>query len=161
MEGFTIFQAVKYLILHTLVRAQVPLSSSAISLPQGSFLPSSVKVTFDELTAQKIMKYLSTCKNDLVFAIAQVIALFSIFEVFSAVYTKHCRQEGLPQSFLSADIKLIASLRCNSRSSRNINFSLRYYIPHDCLYYQLRLTSLLGIKYRMVAFNPVISANIW
>ena len=113
-------------VSHTLVRAQVPLSSSAISLPQGSFLPSSVKVTFDELTAQNIMKYLSTCKNDLVFAIAQVIALFSIFEVSSAVYTKHCRQEGLPQSFLSADIKLIASLRCNSRSSRNINFSLRY-----------------------------------
>ena len=107
MEGFTIFQAVKYLILHTLVRAQVPLSSSAISLPQGFFLPSSVKVTFDELTAQKIMKYPSTCKNDLVFAIAQVIALFSIFEVSSAVYTKHCRQEGLPPSFLTADIKLM------------------------------------------------------
>ena len=98
----------------TLVRAQVPLSSSAISLPQGFFLPSSVKVTFDEITAQKVMKYLSTCKNNLVFAIAQVIAFFSIFEVSSAVYTKHCRQEGLPQSFLSADIKLIASLRCNS-----------------------------------------------
>ena len=89
-------------------------------LPPSRFFPPKLcKSDFDELTAQKIMNYLSTCKNYLVFAIAKVIALFSIFEVSSAVYTKHCRQEGLPQSFLSADIKLIASLRCNSRSSRN------------------------------------------